>query len=253
MHKNERYLGSASAARPVFRRIAVVLFVLVGSAWMGIGGAAIAQGRISTTAEAIRALELKQYDVAVPALKGFAEAGDPDAQVFYAGVYLVGLGGMPEDMTIARRWLLAAAAKGHMVAQFNLGLMSERGQSTPADPVAAIAWYEKAAEQNFPLAIQSLARCYLEGIGVVRNPAKAAEQLLRLAQNGDPDSQNMLGVLIGKQEITGSQGEAYAWFAIAADAGQEEAKRNLGMAREKMTPEQIAEGERLIADWRTKR
>lgn len=237
--------------RGIGRTILAVLLVL--GCLHGAAGTAAAQNQAKGVADAVRALELKQYDAAIPALKALAEAGDADAQVYYGGIHLVGLGGVPEDLTVARRWFLAAAAKGHGIAQFNLGLMFERGQGTQADPVAAVAWYERAAAQDVPMAIHSLARCHLEGIGVVRDPVKAAEQLLRMARLGDPESQNMLGVLIGKQEIPGSQGEAYGWFSIAAAAGQDDAKRNLELVREKLTPEQIAEGERFVQSWRAGR
>jgi TPR repeat protein len=44
--------------------------------------------------------------------------------------------------------------------------------------------------------------------------------------------------------------EAYKWFQLAVDQGYEGAFENLDVILGVMTPDQIAEGERLVAEWR---
>lgn len=51
------------------------------------------------------------------------------------------------------------------LAQFELGLMEQQGWGRPANPAAACAWYEKAAQGHIPAAQQFLGNCYGSGIG----------------------------------------------------------------------------------------
>jgi hypothetical protein len=47
--------------------------------------------------------------------------------------------------------------------------------------------------------------------------------------------------------------EAYKWWGLATAQGIEEAKEGLQILANRMTPEQIVEGEKLSADWKGKR
>jgi TPR repeat protein len=51
------------------------------------------------------------------------------------------------------------------LAQFNLGLFEQQGWGRPADPAAACAWFDKAAQRNIPAAQQFLGDCLAQGIG----------------------------------------------------------------------------------------
>ena len=44
----------------------------------------------------------------------------------------------------------------------------------------------------------------------------------------------------------------YIWENLAADQGEEKAKKMRGLLEEEMTPAQIAEGQRLSREWRPK-
>jgi uncharacterized protein len=102
--------------------------------------------------------------------------------------------------------LSPAAEAGHIMAQFNLGLMFKHGKGVKANLVKAVELYQKgillrilqnistlsaplspAAEAGLPLAQNNLACMYLDGEGVEVNPVKAAEwyqkgMLLRILQ-----------------------------------------------------------------------
>jgi TPR repeat protein len=54
------------------------------------------------------------------------------------------------------RWFRKAAERGHPMANFNVGLMFERGLGVAKNREEAISWYRKAAEQGFAKARQAL-------------------------------------------------------------------------------------------------
>ena len=98
-----------------------------------------------------RALELMQrqdFAAAAPILKRLAEEGHADAQGYYGGLLLAGVPGVPHDPAAARSWLEKAAGGGNALAAFNLGLMNEQGDGTPADVGQAFRWYEAAARRG---------------------------------------------------------------------------------------------------------
>lgn len=58
------------------------------------------------------------------------------------------------------------------LAQFTLGLFEQQGWGRPADPLAACAWFDKAAQKHIPAAQQFLGDCLAQGIGrAVDGPA----------------------------------------------------------------------------------
>lgn len=59
----------------------------------------------------------------------------------------------------------AAHAGTNPLAQFILGLFEREGWGRKADPVAACAWFEKAAQKKIPAAEQFFGDCLAQGIG----------------------------------------------------------------------------------------
>ena len=60
------------------------------------------------------------------------------------------------------------------------------------DPVQAVYWYQKAAEQGHTSAQYNLAHCYEEGRGVPRNPERAFLYYRLAAESGDTYAQRKL-------------------------------------------------------------
>ena len=58
------------------------------------------------------------------------------------------------------------AKQGNAKAQYNLGVMYEKGQSVRKDYVEAVRWYRKAAEQGIAEAQFNLGLMYYNGQGV---------------------------------------------------------------------------------------
>lgn len=114
--------------------------------------------------------------------------------------------------------LLADAERGDVNAQVQLAneYMKKDGLFKP-DPVQAAQWYRKAAEQGHPQAQLMLGMMLKEGVGVAQNRSEAAEWLRKAAEQGHPMAQLELGRAY--QSGTGVKQdavEAYKWLHIAA-------------------------------------
>ncbi len=111
--------------------------------------------------------------------------------------------------TAVKEWR-PLAEQGDAFAQSNLGVMYERGQGVPQDFGEAVRWYRLAAEQGDAGGQFKLSGLYYFGKGVAQDYV-----------------------------------QAHMWANLAAAQNQE--LRN-ALAK-KMTPEQIAEAQRLAREW----
>jgi hypothetical protein len=75
---------------------------------------------------------------------------------------------------------LPFAKEGDEEAQTNVGEIYEKGIAGAPDYVAALQWYQKAADKNYARAQVNLGALYERGLGVKRDTAKA-QQLFRIA------------------------------------------------------------------------
>jgi len=77
-----------------------------------------------------------------------------------------------------------AAETGGAKAAFRLGVMLYEGAGTPVDAAAAAASLQKAADADYPPALELLAELYERGRGVARDLAEA-ERWYRMAEDAD--------------------------------------------------------------------
>jgi len=147
-------------------------------------------------------------------LKVQAERGVPLAQVKLADAYLAN--SRPMD---ARRWYAAAAEQNSAEGQFQLGnllltgrLSPLREQSITADPVAALPWIYAAATNGHKGAWRSLAHCLQTGSNCATNLP-----------------------------------EAYAWFTLLADAGDNPARTEMNRLALDLPSEAIQAGKSIFA------
>ena len=81
---------------------------------------------------------------------------------------------------------LQSARQGNAAAQFNLGLMYDKGQGgVRQDHAEAFKWYSQAAKQGFVLAQYNLGVMYAEGQGVRQNLKVAKEWFGMACNNGN--------------------------------------------------------------------
>jgi TPR repeat protein len=159
------------------------------------------------------------------------------ATLFAGGVLLVALTGAAiagplddaiaalqrGDYTMAMRLIRPLAEQGNAGAQTDLGVIYDSGLGVPQDYAQAVVWYHKAADQGDAGAQFNLGFMYAQGHGVAQDYA-----------------------------------QAHMWFSLAASRAPDAAVRRQAVkARDavaaKMTPDQIAEAQRLASEWKPTR
>ena len=154
--------------------------------------------------------------------------------------------------TALREWR-PLAEQGDADAQFNLGQMYRMGQGVAQDDAEAMKWYRKAAEQGHAKAQSNLGFMYDKGQGVAQDDAEAVKWYRKAAEQGDADAQSNLGVMYGMgQGVAQDIVLAHMWFNLAAAQGNENAVKGRDHVASKMTPDQIAEAQRLSQEWKPK-
>jgi TPR repeat protein len=159
--------------------------------------------------------------------------------------------GVPKDMTEAAKWYRKAAEQGDADAQYSLAWAYEKGVGVETNAVEAVKWYQKAAEQGETAAEFSLGLMYYNGKGVPQDYSEALKWNRKAANQGDIGAQNNLGVMCAKgQGVPQDYVEAYKWYNLAAAQGDSDAIDNRDGIVRHMTPEQIAEGQRLSHEFK---
>src|SRR6266481_3770679 len=151
-------------------------------------------------------------------IRAGADKGDAKAQYELARAFFSGTLGVAKDEAEAVKWFRKAAEQNVADAQYNLGVCYANGQGVTEDAAEAVKWFRKAAEQNLADAQYNLGVCYDSGEGVA------------------------------KDEV-----EAYKWWLLAAGQGNDDAKYNMTIVENKMSREQIAEGQRLARDFKLRK
>jgi len=147
----------------------------------------------------------------------FIEPTDPESQYERGYQYYWGYGGALRSERQAMKWYLLAAEQGHAQAQYEIGTAFYFGRFlVERDYQEAAKWYQMAADQNDRFAQNALCRMYARGEGVPQN------------------------------DITG-----YMWASLVLDEGYNpDATETRKELEERMTPDQIAEAQRLAREWR---
>lgn len=154
------------------------------------------------------------YPEAVRLFKQEAAQGDMVALINLAEMYDLGNLGVPQDYAEAVKWYLLLAARGWSPAQRRLGVFHEMGYGVRQDYAEAAKWYRLAAEKGSEYSQFKLGSMYALGVGVPQD--------------------NVL---------------AHMWFNLAAAQGNADAAANRDMAASRMTPDQIAEAQKLAREW----
>ena len=137
---------------------------------------------------------------------------------------------MPKSYAEASRsgigWLPSRASAN---AQNNLGVMYEMGHGVAKDPVEAVMWYRRAAEQGDTHAQHNLGNMYEGGQGVSQDYAEAVEWFRKAAERGHPMAQANLGVMYehGPRRATGPRPSVHVVHAVGgrlSGVGSEESR-----------------------------
>ena len=171
-----------------------------------------------------------------------------------------------EDYAVALRLCRSLAEQGDAKAQSALGFMYTNGEGVQKDYAASAKWYRKAAEQGYARAQSTPGFMYTTGDGVQKDYAEAVQRYRKAAEQGDAFGQSNLGFMyeLG-QGVPQDYVLAHMWFNLAAAHSHadldeyvaldpiEQAKMAAEMRDEvatKMTPDQIAEAQRMAREWK---
>ena len=177
-----------------------------------------------------------------------AESGNADAQYFLGDCYREGTG-ITQSWIEAVKWYRKAADQGLAVAQFELGSCYMLGNGTDKNTEDGLKLWRMAANQGLSYAEARLGDCYYRGDNVVKDYVEAAKWYRKAAEQGDaPVAQYTLGLCyFNGFGVARDYVEAYKWLNLAAAQGVEEATSCRAIAEKRMTPEQIAEAQRMSA------
>ena len=109
------------------------------------------------------------------------------------------------------------AELGYGRPQNNLGGMYYNGQGVTQDHKEALKWYRLSADQGHAKAQYRIGLMYYQGRGVIRDNV-----------------------------------QAHKWFNIAGENGYKMGGHDRGLIEKFMTPDQIAEAQRLAREWMEK-
>jgi TPR repeat protein len=162
-----------------------------------------------------------------------------------------------KDFTAALRILRPLADQGDAAAQFNLGVMYDKGQGLSQNFSEAVKWYRLSADQGLRESQCSLGNMYNLGKGVSIDHAEAVKWYRLAADQGDTEAQEWLAPMYQRGHgVPRDSVQAYVSYELAATR---KPALNNGLAdffikmrddvAKHMTSAQIAEAQRLAREW----
>jgi uncharacterized protein len=181
--------------------------------------------------EGLQAIQRGDYATALALLGPEASRGDANAESVLGLMYVNGQG-VPHDPVQALYWLLKAANQGVAAAQNQVALIyCTGGPGVPQDLAQGATWFRKAADQDDATAQENLALMYDNGQGVAQDYAAAVYWFRRAAGHGDLTAEFNLGLMYNSgQGVAKDASAAVGWWSKAADRGYADAQNNLGAA-----------------------
>ena len=185
------------------------------------------------------------YATALRAWRPLAKGGNASAQFNLGLMYDKGQG-VDQDFREAVKWYRLAAVQGNASAQLSLGLMYHKGQGVDQDFHAAVQWFQSAAAQGDVNAQVNLGVMYANGDGISQDFKEAMKWFRLAAVQGDTLAQFRLGLMYQRAEgVPQDLLRGHMWFTIAAAQGYVPAGKKRDDLSKLMTEEQIAQAEAM--------
>lgn len=166
----------------------------------------------------------------IDSIKLMAEKGDAGYQYLYASCYDQGWG-VQKDPVKALQWYKKSADQKYKASYNALGNMYRVGDGVKADPKAAFDWFKKGAEANEPQSILNIGNCYYFGTGTTKDDKKAVEYWQKAADLGYSLALSQMGDSyfygIGMEK---NYSKAIEYWTKAADKNVPSAQFHLGLA-----------------------
>lgn len=170
---------------------------------------------------------------------------------FYLGLMYDNGKGVPQDYNNAIQWFTKAAEGGHDDAQFYLGMIYDKGRGVRQDYQQAVRWYTKAADAGFVVAQFNLGQLHEKGRGVPQDNQEAAYWFTKAADAGLAEAQvNLAAMYFSGKGVPQDYVLAHMWANLAASQGDKESIRKRAAIAASMTPNQLAEAQKLVCQWK---
>ena len=162
-----------------------------------------------------------------------ADKDHPEAKSELGGGYLRGEGGLSKDNNEAFKLFTCAAAKGCVMAEYDLGYCYANGIGVVASMPEAVKWWGLAAEKGWSDAQNNLGSAYENGSGVEKDMRAAIEFYRSAAKQGHAGAQFNLAGLYERNVLGKNIAKAIELYKLAAAGGisqAQEALTRLGVA-----------------------
>ena len=140
------------------------------------------------------------------------------------------------------------ARQGCPLSQDALGKLSLEYETEESFRVARY-WSEKSAEQGYAPAQARMGTIFHEGLGVERDPQRAARWFLQAAHQGHAGAQAMIGAALHLGSgVPADRQNAARWLAVSAFQGNPMAQAYLPRVTAELTPDERLRLEQWIAE-----
>lgn len=220
----------------------------------------------------------RDYDAAMGWYRLAAEQGDAQAEFDLGLMYETGQGiardvpdairwyrkavaqGNADALTRLNHWVnqgdlkrgIAAAAKGDRVAAYRVAML----YGNAFDEEEELAWFRKAAEMGEPESQRRLGFMLRRGPKGLRDPVEAAKWTLKAAEGGNLAAWGDLSsIYLTAEGVPRDLVQAYKWKVLWLRSFPVRRSWNASVQQKddelkaQMTPDQVAEAERLVRDW----
>jgi TPR repeat protein len=145
---------------------------------------------------------------------------------------------------------MSDADKGDARARFDVGMLHEKGDVVPQNHKEAMKWFKMSAKDGYAPAQLFLGLLYMSGKSGEKDQIEAVKWIRLAADQGEINAQSLLGGLYFSDGIvTHNYVEAYKWLKLATPNSDANSAKTLESVMQRMTPEQVAEAERLVSQW----
>lgn len=175
-----------------------------------------------------------------------------------------------KNPSAAATWWEKAASQGLAYAKYNLAIVYRTGDGATKDAARAFKLFEAVARLGDPESLKPgsavdliftldyvfeaqafVGDMYSNGEGTPKDDAKAVTWYQKAASSGNAHAQQNLGVAYLRGEgVAADLVLAYAWSNLASSQGNTDAGTNRDTAAARMSPNEIAEAQRLASNWK---
>lgn len=185
-----------------------------------------------------------------------AASGKSEAAAYALGIAYLRGWGVKCNAGKGIELLEQAAAKRFPPAHYALGILAETGQGGRRSLTAAAGHYRLAGEAGHVRAMRRYAGLLAAGLGVDMDLAGAADWFTRAARLGDAMSAFNLAIMYEAGEPYGlesSRAEAYYWYSIAAQLGDQSALDHKRSVAQELDSEELDDANHRANAWRAER